>query len=120
MVRGTWRIFFRGPGASWAGFPIPSERLASTPRGSKARGLRGRQPLSAVLTRTAEGGGRVQSHPAPKPGGRAQNGGGARGGRRGGGGVCVCVGGGARGYVAASPRYLLFHITTVLNISDSR
>jgi hypothetical protein len=100
---GSWHSadFFRGPAASWAGFPIPSERLASTPGGGRAWGLRGRQPLSAVLTRTGEGGGRVQSHPAPKPGGRTQSGGGARGGR------------GVRGYVAASPRCLLFHITTV-------
>ena len=38
----------------------------------RAWGLRGRQPLSAVRTRTGEGGGRVQSHPAPKPGGGAR------------------------------------------------
>ena len=86
------------------------------PAGKNARGmgrawdLRGRQPLSAVRTRTGEGGGRVQSHPAPKPGGRAQSGG--RESRGWGGGWCVCVWAAGQNYVAVSPRYLLFHITT--------
>jgi hypothetical protein len=63
----------------------------------RAWGLRGRKPLSAVRTRTGEGGGRVQSHRAPKPGGRTQSGGGARGEGSEGVAVRVCVGGWARG-----------------------
>jgi hypothetical protein len=77
----------------WHGFKVPSQlhiplsrpasllgRLSLPFRaaGKNARGvgrawdLRGRHPLSAVRTRTGEGGGRVQSHPAPKPGGGAR------------------------------------------------
>ena len=98
------------PGPPPGRFSQPFLSAGKNARGvGRAWGLRGRQPLSAVRSRTGEGGGRVQSHPAPKPGGRAQSGGGES---RGLGGWCVCVWAAGQNYVAASPRYLLFYITT--------
>jgi hypothetical protein len=70
--------FFRGPAVGRFSHPLRAAGKHAR-GGGKAWGVRGRQPLSAVLTRTGEGGGSVQSHPAPKPGGRTQSGGGARG-----------------------------------------
>jgi hypothetical protein len=96
------------PGPPPGRFSQPFLSAGKNARGvGRAWGLRGRQPLSAVRSRTGEGGGRVQSHPAPKPGGRAQSGG---GGSRGWGWWCVCVWAAGQNYVAASPRYLLFYL----------
>ena len=68
--------FFSRAGRLLGRFSHPFRAAGKNARGvGRAWGLRGRQPLSAVRTRTGEGGGRVQSHPAPKPGGRAQSGG---------------------------------------------
>jgi hypothetical protein len=98
------------PGPPPGRFSQPFLSAGKNARGvGRAWGLRGRQPLSAVRSRTGEGGGRVQSHPAPKPSGRAQSGGGES---RGLGGWCVCVWAAGKNYVAASPRYSLFYITT--------
>jgi hypothetical protein len=75
---------------------------------------------AAVLTRTSEGGGLYIKPPSIPPNAKAH--------RRGVVGlereVVVCNGGGAgaRNFLVASPRYLLFHITAVwvLNIDKLR
>jgi hypothetical protein len=106
--------------ASWAGFPIPSARLARTPGGWTGHGacvegspslLRAPEQARAVAAFNPT------QHQSPAAGRRAA---GARGGRaaRGVRGcVCVCAVG-RKTNAAASPRYLLFHITAVrvLNI----